>query len=163
MQVQVTLVGGIEAMSGILATLATANERGITTTIKDPRDAVVTTTQGYSDEELKTKAPRVRRTKAQIEADEKAEKQTKVKSKPAAVEETEIEETEDIDDGIGEIDEDETPTKYTLEADIIPAFQAYAKKHNREKAGKVLIKFGVKSVRDLPTAKYHEVLETLRG
>lgn len=62
--------------------------------------------------------------------------------------------SDDIDLG----DEEKTPT---LENDIIPAFQAYAKKHSREAAAKVLAKYKVKSVRDLPEAKFGEVIKTL--
>lgn len=68
-------------------------------------------------------------------------------------------------------DEIETPKKpaksvtaakpLTLEKNIIPAFQAFAKKHSREKAGKVLAKYKVKSVRDLPTTKFPEILKLL--
>ncbi len=58
------------------------------------------------------------------------------------------------------------PTKatkgLTLEGNIIPAFQKFADKHSREKAGKVLTKYGVKSVRDLPKEKYPEILKLLK-
>lgn len=51
--------------------------------------------------------------------------------------------------------------KLTLETHIIPAFQAFAKKHSREKAGAVLTKYKVKSVRDLPEAEYGKILRLL--
>ncbi len=55
-----------------------------------------------------------------------------------------------------------TTKGHTLEGDIIPAFQKFADKHSREKAGKVLAKYGVKSVRDLPKEKYPEILKLLK-
>jgi hypothetical protein len=45
--------------------------------------------------------------------------------------------------------------------DVIAGFQAYAKKHSREKAGKILAKYKITSVRDLPAAKYIEVIKLL--
>lgn len=82
------------------------------------------------------------------------EKKTK-KAKTA-----ESEESFDLGDTtIEEITEETEPTK-TLD-DVITAFKAYATKHSREKAGKVLSKFNVKSVRDLKTTQYVEVLKVL--
>lgn len=53
-----------------------------------------------------------------------------------------------------------------VDTDILPAYQAYAKKHSREKAtkvlSKVLNKHKVKSVRNLPAAVLPEVLELLK-
>lgn len=83
---------------------------------------------------------RKRRTKAEMEAE-------------AKVEAPEPEEEVDL----GEVEE----KKLSLENDVIPAFQKYAKKYDRAKAGAVLAKFGVRSVRDLPADKYAAVLEVL--
>lgn len=51
----------------------------------------------------------------------------------------------------------------TLEGDIIPAFQAYAKEHSREKAAKILQRFKVNSVRALPVESYASVLKLLKA
>lgn len=50
----------------------------------------------------------------------------------------------------------------TLEGHIVPAFQKYAAKFSRDKASKVLAKYKVKTVRDLPKDKYAEVLKLLK-
>lgn len=50
----------------------------------------------------------------------------------------------------------------TLDGDIIPAFQKYANKHSRAKAAIILKKYKVKAVRDLPKAKYAEILKLLK-
>ncbi len=88
----------------------------------------------------------------------------------AEIEEDELEETEEeeVDDGLGEeeVEEEaeEAPPpakkakKIDLNKDLIPALQAYSKKHSREKAGKILAKFKVKSVLDLKESDYAEAL-----
>lgn len=49
----------------------------------------------------------------------------------------------------------------SYETDIIPAFQAYAKRNSRDAAIAVLTHYGVKSVRELPTSVFQEVMEKL--
>jgi len=66
---------------------------------------------------------------------------------------------ENFDLGDGESAETEAaPEKEPTLEDVIEGFKAYAGKHGREKAGAILKKFGVKSVRDLKSEKYGEVL-----
>lgn len=60
-------------------------------------------------------------------------------------------------------EEDTSEAALTLDGDIIPAFQAYAKKHSREKAAKVLAKYKVTSVRELPEKTWNDVLKTLNA
>lgn len=50
---------------------------------------------------------------------------------------------------------------YTLD-DIIDALKKYAAKNSREKAIKVLEKFDVKSVRDIPENRFSEFLDSLK-
>lgn len=54
-------------------------------------------------------------------------------------------------------------SKLTLEGDIIPAMASYAKKYDREKAAKLLKKFGAKNVRAVPADKYPELLAAARA
>lgn len=68
-----------------------------------------------------------------------------------------VENTDDETETFG-LDVEETV--YT-QKDIIKAFQAYATEYSREKAAKVLTKFGVKSVKDLPQDQYAAVMEVL--
>lgn len=79
---------------------------------------------------------------------EKRAKKTKV---------AEPEESFDLGDDVTE----EAEETLTLD-DMILAFKAYAGKHTREKAGKILTKYGVKSVRDLKPEQYSEVLAILK-
>lgn len=55
-----------------------------------------------------------------------------------------------------------TPKEIDLDRDLIPAFQAFAGQRSRDEAAKVLQSYGVKSVRDLPKAKYPEVMKRLQ-
>lgn len=48
----------------------------------------------------------------------------------------------------------------TLE-DVIKGFKEFAAKNDREKAGKILGKFGVKSVRDLKETDFEKVMKAL--
>jgi hypothetical protein len=93
--------------------------------------------------------------------------------------EDELDEEEESDED-GELDEDEDEEKEdddleevnfasnaeeenesTLE-DVITALQKYSKKHSRDKAAKVLAKFRVRSVRDLPKQKFGEIIGMLK-
>lgn len=55
-----------------------------------------------------------------------------------------------------------TPKALTLEGDLIPAFKKYAVKFSREKAGKILKKYKVDSVRDIPVSKFEAVMKELK-
>lgn len=76
------------------------------------------------------------------------------------------EDSGDDDDASDDDDEEEKKPakgkKLSLEKDILPAFQAYAKKHGRPKAAAILKKFKVKSVRELPPAKFAEALKLVK-
>jgi hypothetical protein len=56
-----------------------------------------------------------------------------------------------------ETEEEAAPTY----EDVIDALKAYAGKNGKEKAGKVLAKFKVKSVKDLKEAQYKDILVLL--
>ncbi len=49
----------------------------------------------------------------------------------------------------------------TLEEDIIPAFQKFAKKHSREKAAKILAKYKAANVQKLDKKHYAEIYKIL--
>lgn len=66
---------------------------------------------------------------------------------------------DDLD--LGDEPEVKAEPKYTIEQ-IRKGFQAYAAKHSRDKAAKILTKYGVKSIHDIPEAKYPEVLKLLK-
>ncbi len=63
-----------------------------------------------------------------------------------------------------EADVEEKPAK-TAKAlkpeSIVKAFQGYAQRHSREKAKKILTKYGAKNVAALPKAKWPEILKLL--
>ena len=88
---------------------------------------------------------------------------------PPPEEETETESGEeggddDLGFGLGE-GGDEEPAALTLEADVIPAFQEFAKRHGAEgraKAAQILAKFKVKSVRELKEDQFADVLKLLK-
>lgn len=91
----------------------------------------------------------------------KTETKTKATKKEAAPAKVEEKTEEPIDLGF-----DTTPTpapaakKLTLE-DVIGKLQEYAGKHGRDNAGKILGKFGVKSVRDLKEDSYEKFIKEL--
>lgn len=68
---------------------------------------------------------------------------------------------DDMDLGFGE---DTTPApvekKVKLE-DVIQSFKVYTQKHDRTAAGKILGKYGVKSVRDLKADQFDKVIREL--
>lgn len=117
------------------------------------------------------KPKRHRRTKAELEA--ARTNAVRAKSRGELHEQDEDKdvnaefESEDVSEQPDDFDLGEgTPeVVLSLEGDIIPAFQAYSKKHGREKAGAILKKFfkdkETASVRALPTEKYPEVMEAL--
>lgn len=110
------------------------------------------------------KEPRKRRTKAEMEA---AKQGATAKDEDSAEDmsgEIEVEEIADVDLGLGD-DEPaaKAPKKISKEKDLIPAFQAYAVKHSKSEAGQILVRFGVRSVHDLPESKYADVLKTLQA
>lgn len=53
------------------------------------------------------------------------------------------------------------PAKALTLEDVVEGFKGYAQKNGRENAGKVLGKFGVKSVRDLKPDSYEKVMKAL--
>lgn len=53
--------------------------------------------------------------------------------------------------------------KLSLEKDVIPAFQSFAKRHSREKASNILGSLGVRSVRDLKPEQYAQVIGMLNA
>lgn len=92
-------------------------------------------------------------------AEKKSKKAAKVEE-PAVVEEDEgdfdLGEEESEDAG----EEEDAAPKITLE-EVIGGFKEYAKKKGRDKAAAILGKFKVKSVRDLKSEQYAEVLKAL--
>ncbi len=135
------------------------------------------TTAAPAADDAPVKGKRGRPSKAEMEARKAKEAEADEFETEAEedVEEDEAEEDEaddereEEDEEEDEADEEEAPPAKkkakgpSLEADIIPAFQAYAKRHSREKAGKILAKFKAKAVRDIPPAKFPEVLKLLKG
>lgn len=123
----------------------------------------------------KEPAKRHRRTKAEMEAAAKKVVKEPIKKDEyeggedeyeGGKEETGEEVENDIDDMLDidglDAEEEKAEPEYVLE-DIITAFRDFARKHDRSHAGKVLTAFGVRSVRDLPKAKYAEIMKTLKG
>lgn len=117
-----------------------------------------------------------------------APKTTKTAARATEAEETTDEEEEEfsLDDAEGEeadaeetTEEEEKPApkktaktattapapaaKKVTHETVIKAFKEYASENGREAAGKVLKKYGVSSVRDLPEAKLAEVLKKVTG
>lgn len=80
-------------------------------------------------------------------------------AKPAPATEVEVEPANEFDLGEETAPGEEVPV-LTLEV-VVAEFQKYAKANTREKAGKVLASFGVKSVRDLDPKKYPDVMKKL--
>jgi hypothetical protein len=123
-------------------------------------------------ETIPTPRKRGRPSKAELAA-RAAEEETEDADEPEETEDADVEEEPEADaddETEDEPEEDEKPKarkgavagKLTLEKHVIPAFQAFVKKHDREKAVKVLAKFKVKSVRDLPASKFEDVIKALR-
>jgi len=99
------------------------------------------------------------------EAKEEAPEEPKKKERKAKAK---VEEEETFDLGSDEETEDDADDEadaeddnWDVEKDIIPAFKAYAKEHSREKALKVLKKYGAKSVHDLATKDYQKVMHDI--
>lgn len=119
------------------------------------------TAESYAEEE---KPKRHRRTKAEIEA-ERAGAKTDTDDYVA-----EAGVSDDVDDLIKEkknvIDAGEirakSVTEFTLEKHVIPAFQTFVKSEGRDSAIAVLTQFKVKSVRDIPSDKYGELMAALK-
>lgn len=86
----------------------------------------------------------------------------KVKKVKAAKKEPE--ETFDLgfgDDLPSDADAEEAEEKGPSLEDVISGFKAFAQKKGRDKAGKVLAKYKVKSVNDLPEESYAKVLKEI--
>jgi len=73
----------------------------------------------------------------------------------------ETETTEEVEASADDETETEAEEEKTTLDDVVKAFQKYAAKYSREKAGKILAKFKVKSVRDIPAEKYDSVMKML--
>lgn len=112
---------------------------------KDLRNAAVS---------LSTLADQIEKTAVTGKTAATEEKPAKA-AKGKAAKNAEPEETFDL----GESEEAETEEKTVTLDEVIKAFQAYAKRHSREKAGAALKKFGVKSVHDLKAEQYADVME----
>ncbi len=97
-------------------------------------------------------------TVAETEAPKKRGRPAKAKEEVAEPEETT---EEDLGFGDDETPEDEEEKEISID-DIRAAFQAYARKHTRDKAAAVLAKYKVKSVNDLPKDKYAEILGKIK-
>jgi len=118
----------------------------------DPQSAAAATieTEETSEHDIST---------MKADADEAPKKRGRPKKEETTDEDTQ----EEFDLGDAEEVEEPKKMKAITEDDMIKAFKAYANEHSREKAGKILAKFGVKSVRDLKAAEYGKVLKTLQG
>ena len=82
----------------------------------------------------------------------------KAKLVPVVAEEPDVE-TVEVED---EDESDELkPSEYNYEDDILPAMQAYAKKHGREKALKVLKRFGAANSKALAAEHYEAVMKII--
>jgi len=172
MQVSVTFTGTQEQINEVVRKV-NGDEASEATATASATPTPMLTRAGISkevdaDEAVEEKQKRHRRTKAEMEA-ARAPAPKPAKKKAAPVVEEDDEETEAADETADveyDADLDDEPvaakSKLTLEGDIIPAFQAYAKKYSREKAGAVLSKLGVRAVREIPVEAYPAVLATLR-
>lgn len=92
-------------------------------------------------------------------------KEAKTAKRAAKEPEPEAEEPEEEIDLGEEMDEEESDEEeLSLDKDVVPAFQAFVKKGDKQraKAGKIVASYKVKSVRDIPPAKFKEVLAQLR-
>jgi len=80
--------------------------------------------------------------------------------------ETDTEEESEDDLDFGDEPAKSEKKKLTLDGNIIPAFKEFVSRHGedgRTKAGEILAKFKVKSVRDLPEEKYTDVMKLLKA
>ncbi len=129
MQVSLTLTGDASALAKILGTI------GMTSGVEAENITAIT----------------------EPEAPKKRGRPAKVAEKSIAqeVDEELAAETEDL--GFEDEEPEDEEKEVTIDQ-IRAAFQAYARKHTRDKAAAVLAKYKVKSVNDLPKDKYAEIL-----
>lgn len=85
----------------------------------------------------------------------------KLLGKRAAKKEKVVEETFDLGFEESEADDKEEDVKGPSLEDVIAGFKNFAQKKGRDKAGKVLAKYKVKSVNDLPESSYAKVLKEI--
>jgi len=164
MQVQVSFSGSMGDVSKLMGMLANAEGDSLMETL----ETKVKTEEGVN---LKRK----RRTKAEMEAakDEEDEQEESDEFEPAKrrakaddEDEEEDEETEDdSDEETEEDEEEEKPAKKvkgsTLD-DMRQACRSAAKKHSVEHVAKILKKYKIKSINELPENKYSEVAKLLK-
>lgn len=159
MQAQVTLTGDVKAIANVMAKLAGAG--GVAGEVVEPKrgrgrpkkETVEATAE--ADDDLGLGASEEETENEGDESEEAGSEETE--------EETEEEESEPAPrKGATTSKSGKTKGKaLTLEGDIIPAFQNFAKKHSREKAAKILAKFKAKKVTELSPNSYGEVLSLL--
>lgn len=70
---------------------------------------------------------------------------------------------DDVDLGFGPGDDEGKEEAALTLTEVIAGFKKYAAKNSREDAGKILKKFKVKSVQDIPAEKYPAVMEALNS
>lgn len=152
MQVQLNLIGTQKEIQKVLAIL---NQTDWTPTedimTKGQADATYGTA-GTGGNGGSAGIPIITATKKKAKASEKEEQQSFDLDTP--IDQPETMTTED-DFGV-----EETAPMVT-QLDVVKALQAYAKKHSREKAIKVLSKFKVKTAKDLHESQYRDVVKAL--
>lgn len=164
MQAQVTLTGDIKSITAVLAKLGGGGVVAEVAEVAEPKRGrgrpkkEVTPDIGDEDDDLGLGAAEEENEEAdEVEASEDNSDDEE------AEEETPEEESEPV------TRKGATATKggkakaetLSLDDDIIPAFQKYAKKHSREKAAKIIAKFKAKKVQEISPKHYSEVLKLL--
>ncbi len=159
MNTQVTFTGSAKDIAGLLALVV---GKGETLAIASTPSELPKRGRGRPSKEAIAA-----REAAEEHEEEELEEETD-EDETGGDEDTE-EEDSDEDDEVEDDDEEEpAPVKKAAkpsgptDRDVIKALQLYAKKHSREKAQKVLAKYKVKKVIDLPASKYAEVLKLLK-
>jgi hypothetical protein len=169
---QVIFTGSLADISALMASLGPNVKATVSTTV----GAVEGKKRGRPTKEEAA----ARRAAAELQQDDDDLGLGAAEDEPET-EESEDEEGEEAEDSEGEAEaqeEEEEPAArkgasvvkgsggkgkaLTLEADIIPAFQKFAKDHSREKAAKVLAKFKAKNVKELAPKHYADVLKLLK-
>lgn len=146
MQVQVTFTGTIAEMAEIMAKTAHPDDCGFDYTRKTP-------------EKNENKIER-----ADAEPPKKRGRPAK-KSEEVSEEESEGSDqgTNDVDLGFDDMETEPVQIKTVSLETVITAFQKFAQAGHKDAAVAILKKYKVKSVRDLPAAKYDEILKQLKA
>lgn len=148
----------------------------VKTLLKMSKASAVTSDESEDEEEIedekpaKSKKKAAKKKPAKVEDEEEDEDESD--DEESEDEETDEDESEDDDGDEDESDdeetdedegddEDEEPKKIS-KAQVVKAFKDYAERHNRAKALKVLAKFNVKSIHDLKTKQYPDVVALLK-